>query len=150
MHEKYQNHSLANRHFVSFFIASVLIFLSFFVTFLSFTKVEAAKSEEDGGSTSVEELKPGEVKLTNDDAKKAHLNPTTAKEAITGTLNGVYTVIAIVAVIVIIAAGISIMVADGDSQKVATARKAIIYACAGLVIVGSAFIITGIVQGIGT
>ena len=71
-------------------------------------------------------------------------------EAVKRTLNGVYTIAAIIAVIIIIAAGISIIVADGDSQKVATARKAIIYACVGLVIVGSAFIITGIVQGIGT
>lgn len=102
------------------------------------------------GGTSVKELNPGEVTLTKKDAEEAQLNPISADKAISGTLNGVYIVTAIIAVIIIIASGISIMIADGDSQKVATARKAIIYACVGLVIVGSAFIITGIVQGIGS
>lgn len=63
-------------------------------------------------------------------------------------LNVVYSIAATIAVIVIIICGIMITTADGDAQKVATARRGIIYAVVGLLIIGTAFIITGVIQGI--
>ena len=95
-------------------------------------------------------VKTGKVMLTDDDAKRAGLTPRNGDDIVAKTLNGVYTIVAIVAVIVIVLAGIRIITADGDSSKVAAARQTIIYAVVGLAVVGSAFIITGIVQGIGT
>jgi len=160
MHEEQQKKIFYKLHHVLFLLGFVIALGFSTVNIFSMTSYAAdpkkpadSKSkddESDSGSVSVDKLQTGEVTLTNDDAKKAQLNPITADKAITGTLNGVYTVAAIIAVITIIVSGVSIIIADGDSQKVATSRKAIIYACAGLVIVGSAFIITGIVQGIGS
>jgi hypothetical protein len=92
----------------------------------------------------------GEVKLTNQQAKDAGLQPKSADKLVGQTLDGVYTIVAIIAVLVIVIAGLRIITADGDANKVATARQMVIYAAVGLVIVGSAFIITGVVQGIGT
>lgn len=69
---------------------------------------------------------------------------------VTNTLNAVYGISAVIAVIAIIAAGIMYTISDGDPGKIGTAKNAIIYATVGLVIIGSAFIITGIVQRIGT
>ncbi len=70
-------------------------------------------------------------------------------EIVAGILNIVYSLAAAIAVIVIIAAGIMYIISDGDSAKISRAKNAIIYAAVGLVIVGSAFIITGIIQSIG-
>lgn len=95
-------------------------------------------------------VKTGRTALTNEDAKKAGLTPRSGDDIVAKTLNGVYAIVAIVAVIVIVLAGIRIIIADGDSAKVASARQTIIYAVVGLAVVGSAFIITGIVLGIGT
>lgn len=90
------------------------------------------------------------ISLSDEQAEKAGLKPRSGDTVVAQTLNGVYTIVAIVAVIVIVFAGIRIITADGDANKVAAARQTIIYAVVGLAIVGSAFIITGIVQGIGT
>ncbi len=110
------------------------------------------KSEEDADkAVDPECAKPGQVNLTKDDAKKAGLDSSkNADNIVKQTLNGVYTIVSIIAVLMIVLAGIRITTADGDSNKVAAARQTIIYAVVGLAIVGSAFIITGIVQGIGT
>lgn len=110
------------------------------------------KSEEDGEKALDPECaKPGQVTLTKDDAKKAGLDSSkNADNIVKQTLNGVYVIVSIIAVLMIVLAGIRITIADGDSSKVAAARQTIIYAVVGLAIVGSAFIITGIVQGIGT
>ncbi len=91
-----------------------------------------------------------EIELTPGDAAKAGLKNKSTDNIVKQTLNGVYTVAAIIAVLVIVLAGIRIITADGDSGKIAAARQTIIYAVVGLAIVGSAFIITGIVQGVGT
>lgn len=90
------------------------------------------------------------ITLTNDQAQQAGLQVKSADSIVAQTLNGVYAIVAIVAVVIIVMAGIRIITADGDSSKVAGARQTIIYAVVGLVVVGSAFIITGIVQGVGT
>jgi type IV secretory pathway VirB2 component (pilin) len=60
-------------------------------------------------------------------------------------LNAVYSISGLIAVLIIVICGVMIITADGDSQKVATARTGIIYALIGLVIIISAFIITGVV-----
>ena len=80
---------------------------------------------------------PGNVKKIDDSS------------IITGILNAVYTIVGMIAVLIIVVCGIMIITADGDSQKVATARRGIIYALIGLLIVVSAFIITGVVLSLG-
>lgn len=92
----------------------------------------------------------GRITLTPKQTSLTGLQPKSADKVIGQTLDGVYTIVAIIAVLVIVIAGIRIIIADGDSNKVASARQMVIYAAVGLVIVGSAFIITGVVQGIGT
>lgn len=94
------------------------------------------------------ELKPGQVTIERTDVKG--LQDVSADKLIKNTLNAVYATAAVVAVIVIVAAGIMYIVSDGDPGKTSIAKNAIIYSAVGLVIVGSAFIITGIVQRIGS
>ncbi len=151
MYAKYQKHAAYKQFFTLFLVGLIItLCLSFFAGMSIQAGAADKKKDEEPGNTSVEKLNTdGDINLSKRDAEKANLNPIDSRKAITGTLNGVYTIVAIVAVLIIITAGISIMIADGDSQKVATARKAIIYACVGLAIVGTAFIITGVVQGIG-
>jgi hypothetical protein len=81
------------------------------------------------------------------------VSPVTKKsetDVVGGILNAIYTLAAIIAIIVIIACGIIITTSNGDPQKVAIARSGIIYALVGLAIIGSAFVITGIIQNIGS
>jgi hypothetical protein len=67
---------------------------------------------------------------------------------IASILNGVYQISAIVAVLVLVIAGIRYITSDGDPSRAQSARKGIIYSIIGLVIIGSAFIITGVVIGL--
>lgn len=92
----------------------------------------------------------GQVKLTGSDATNAGIDNREPKDIIAGILNIVYSVSAVIAVIVIVVAGIMYITSDGDAARVGKAKSAIIYSAVGLVIIGSAFIITGIVQNIGT
>ena len=62
-------------------------------------------------------------------------------------LNLVYAIAGIVAVIVIIIAGIQYSLSTGNSQKVSKAKDAIIYSMVGLVVVASAFAITNFILG---
>lgn len=75
-------------------------------------------------------------------------NGKTGADLLSNFLGGVYTLVAVIAVLVIVAAGILYIISDGESQKTKVAKDAIFYAVVGLVIVGSAFIITGVVQNI--
>jgi len=108
------------------------------------------ENAKDKKSVNPECAKSGRLNVTDKDAQQAGITPRSADSIVTQLLNAVYILSSIIAVIAIVIAGISIITADGDPAKVAQARKAITYAMVGLVIVGSAFIITGIVQGIGT
>lgn len=108
-------------------------------------------SKWQGKAVGTDKLATSSVVIGKSDAQKAGIiTDLTGDSIVTLTLNAVYSIVAIIAVIAIIAAGISIIISDGDAQKVATARKAIVYASAGLVIVAFAFIITGVIQGIAT
>lgn len=91
----------------------------------------------------------GKVKLTGSDATNARIDNTSPDNIIAGILNVVYSVSAVIAVIVIVVAGIMYITSDGDAARVGKAKSAIIYSAVGLVIIGSAFIITGIIQNIG-
>lgn len=91
----------------------------------------------------------GQVKLTGSDATNAGIDNRSPDNIIAGILNVVYSVSAVIAVLVIVVAGIMYITSDGDAARVAKAKSAIIYSAVGLVIIGSAFIITGIIQNIG-
>lgn len=91
-------------------------------------------------------LKDGSIKKIT---KPDNISKTTDDALLTNILNIVYSVIGMIAVLIIVICGIMITTSDGDSQKVATARRGIIYALVGLLIVVSAFIITGVIQNLG-
>jgi len=75
-------------------------------------------------------------------------NPVTnAQTGLNGILSTVYIWAGIIAVLVIIIAGIIYTGSQGDAARVKRAKEAIIGACAGLVIIMMAFIITQFVLG---
>lgn len=69
--------------------------------------------------------------------------PQTSQTNVAVVMGLIYTILGGIAVIVIIWAGIQMIISSGNSEKVATARKTIIYAFVGLVIVIVAAPITG-------
>ena len=75
-------------------------------------------------------------------------NATTGSEnaVLTGVLNAAYAAAGIVAVIVIIIAGIFYSMSRGNPEQIKKAKNAIIYAVVGLVFVMSAFAITWFVS----
>lgn len=64
---------------------------------------------------------------------------------VSGVLNGVYFWAGIIAVLVIVIAGYYFVISNGDANQVSRAKKAILGAVIGLVIILSAYIITGLV-----
>ena len=70
-----------------------------------------------------------------------------ADKALPGILSTVYWAAGIVAVIVIVVAGIYYVTSEGNAANVSRAKNAIIAACVGLVIVLMAFMITQFVLG---
>lgn len=72
-------------------------------------------------------------------------NRNASRDALIDILNVVYLVAGVVAVIVIIVAGINFATTMGDASKVTKARNMILYAVIGLVVVLVAAIITNFV-----
>lgn len=70
-----------------------------------------------------------------------------ANDLLTGILGTAYWVAGVVAVIVIIIAGIFYSISEGDAAKVKRAKDAILYAVVGLAVVMMAFVITNFVVG---
>lgn len=68
---------------------------------------------------------------------------------VNGVLNDVYFWAGIVAVLVIVIAGFYFVTSNGDANQVARAKKAILAAVIGLVVILSAYIITGFVLRVG-
>lgn len=134
---------------IKYSLAIALSVCSFGLVLFTSSTALAATKDKDGINVPGSDINTGKVELTTADAQKAGLEKKAGDDIIKGTLNIIYSLAAVVAVIVIIAAGIEYVTSEGDPGKTATAKSAIIYAVVGLVIVGSAFIITGIVQNIG-
>ena len=65
----------------------------------------------------------------------------------TNVLNIFYFLMSVVAVIVIIIAGIRYSTSGGDAGKVSSAKNQILYAVIGLIVIGLAFVITSFVVG---
>jgi len=72
---------------------------------------------------------------------------TNAQAGLSSALSTVYMWAGIVAVLVIIIAGIIYSASQGEAAKIKRAKEAIIGACAGLVIIMMAFVITQFVIG---
>lgn len=88
--------------------------------------------------------------IEGDNASKIDNIPQSApKDVLVGVLNAAYAIIGAIAILVIVGAGILYTISEGDAKKTQTAKDAILYAVIGLVVVGSAFIITGVIQSIG-
>lgn len=81
---------------------------------------------------------PEELGIPDKSADGASLN---------SILNVVYMLAGIIAVIVIIVAGILYTTSGGDSGKVTRAKDAILYSVIGLIVIASAFAITNFVIG---
>lgn len=64
---------------------------------------------------------------------------------VSDVLNGVYFWAGVIAVLIIVIAGFFFVTANGDANQVSRAKKAILGAVVGLVIILSAYIITGLV-----
>ena len=111
-------------------------------------KTEGDGDTEDGITVDGKDISASAIKLDSGDTPK-NISKTTPEQFVTGLLNIVYSLAASIAVIVIVAAGVMYVVSDGDPARTTRAKNAIIYAAVGLVITGSAFVITGIIQGIG-
>ena len=89
------------------------------------------------------------VKLTAGDGDGEVNIPhtTSADQILINGLNLLYFVAGLVAVIVIVVAGITYATSSGDSGKVTKAKNMILYAVVGLVIVLTAFTVTNFVSG---
>ncbi len=72
---------------------------------------------------------------------------TSANTLFTNILNVVYFATGLVAVLVIIIAGFSMVVSGNNPSSVAKARSAILYSVIGIIIILSAFVITQFVIG---
>lgn len=125
----------------------VALFAVVGLSFFANTTLVAAAPDEEPPKPVIDTADPN--KLSVDEGEVGILKADSGT-IVTNTLNAVYGISAVIAVIAIIAAGIMYTISDGDPGKISTAKNAIIYATVGLVIIGSAFIITGIVQRIGT
>lgn len=84
----------------------------------------------------------------------AKIDPTTvgipqisSTQLLDGILTTVYWTAGVVAVIIIIIAGIFYAISDGDASKIKRAKDTIVYAVAGLAIVLMAFFITRFIIG---
>lgn len=74
--------------------------------------------------------------------------PTLSGDALlTNILNLAYFIAGLVAVVVIIVAGIMYTSSSGDSGRVSIAKNALTYALVGLIVVVSAFVLTNFVIG---
>ena len=90
-----------------------------------------------------------------DEAQKAALGcemNATAPSVVEGIINGVITVIGIVAVIVVVVGGQRFIVSQGDPGKITAARGMIIYGLVGLIVALLAFavvnfVLTGVFGG---
>lgn len=70
-----------------------------------------------------------------------------ANTIITNALNAAYFIAGVVAVVMIVLAGMSYVTSSGDSGKLTKAKNQILFALAGLIIVVSAFTITNFITG---
>ena len=96
--------------------------------------------------TSVESVVTNAIALRNV-ADEAGIPALSANDVLANVLNTVYFLAAIVAVIVIIVAGLSYSTSGGDSGKITKAKNQILFAVIGLVAVLAAFAITNFVIG---
>jgi len=71
----------------------------------------------------------------------------TDEQLLTNGLNLFYFIVGLVAVIVIIVAGIMYATSSGDSGAITKAKNMILYSVVGLIVVGAAFAITNFVVG---
>ncbi len=87
------------------------------------------------------------AKAVNIDADKLNIPVVSGEDVLANGLNIAYFVAGIMAVIVIIIAGLSFVVSGNDPAAVTKAKNAILYAVIGIVVILSAFVITQFVIG---
>ena len=81
------------------------------------------------------------------DAPSNNIPTMTGDDLLKNALNLTYFLAGVIAVIVIIVAGLMYATSSGDSGRVAKAKNLLTYAIVGLVVVVSAFVITNFVVG---
>ena len=88
------------------------------------------------------------VKIPTTGPNSVNNLPTDSATAVLGgVLDVIYFIVGAVAVVVIILAGYTFLMANGDPAKLTKARMAILYSVIGLIVVIFAFVITGFVLG---
>ena len=80
--------------------------------------------------------KPDDLGIPNNEADMASLGD---------ILNAVYAIAAVIAVVVLIIAGINYVTSSGDASKVTKAKNMIIYTVVGLIVILLAFGVTNLV-----
>lgn len=81
------------------------------------------------------------------DAGSSGIPTMNGDQLLTNALNLTYFIAGVVAVIVIISAGLMYTTSSGDSSRVAKAKNLLTYAIVGLVVVLTAFVITNFIIG---
>lgn len=81
--------------------------------------------------------------VSGDDLPKAELT----KSSVTTILNWFFVLAAVISFLVIVIAGFRLIISSGEPEKIATARRTIIYAAVGLIVSLSATVIVGFVAG---
>ena len=76
-----------------------------------------------------------------------HLPVNDVNTQLSDGLKLVYAIAAVIAVVVIVIAGIQYSLSNGNAQTVSKAKNAIVYSVVGLIIIASAFMITSYVFG---
>ncbi len=81
------------------------------------------------------------------DAGSSGIPTMNGDQLLTNALNLIYFLAGVIAVIVIISAGLMYTTSSGDSSRVAKAKNLLTYSIVGLVVVLTAFIITNFIVG---
>ena len=82
-----------------------------------------------------------------DDSKGAFPQPPTDKDQLTSIFNLIYITIGAIGVFLVVLSGFRYVMAQGDPQKIATAKNTLLYTLIGVVAVGGAVAVVQFVLG---
>lgn len=119
----------------------ILLFLAALIASFALIAVPAPTYAKKCGGVEVRGECPGEIPADPTDGEQE------LKDTVKNVLSAIFGILGIIAAVVIIIAGVLYMISAGDPGKVATAKKAILYAVIGLIVALSAYAITNFILG---
>lgn len=119
----------------------ILLFLVALIASFALIAVPAPTYANECGGVTVRGECPGEIPADPTDGEQE------LKDTVKNVLSAIFGILGIIAAVVIIIAGVLYMISAGDPGKVATAKKAILYAVIGLIVALSAYAITNFILG---